>query len=79
MRCPYLTEQGNDVFLDRIGVKTVSDIQTMLKNIGTENLLPGVFVELIKEKTLTSDLPRILGWITKFNTLNFNRDLINVS
>ena len=47
-----MTEQGNDVFLDRIGVKTVSDIQTMLKNIGTENLLPGVFVELIKKTQL---------------------------
>ena len=78
-RCPYLTEQGNDVFLDRIGVKTVSDIQIMLNEINSSNLLARTLVELIQEKTLTSDLPRILGWITKSNTLNFNRDLINVS
>ena len=78
-RCPYLTEQGNDVFLDRIGVKTVSDIQIMLNEINSSNLLAGTLVELIQQKSLTTDLPRILGWLKKSNTLNFNRDLINVS
>lgn len=77
MSSDTLSSKGKQVFVDRCGIKVISQINSLLCRVNRSSELPLYLANLVLgSPEVAPEITRILGFLTKSNDCIFQRNLI---
>ena len=78
MTSKILTLEGSQIFIDRVGIKSIGQIKNQLERINLSNELPVYLSKLLDEHNNHEDIVRVMTWSVSDNISEFDNSLIKI-